>query len=727
MSEGKKKKTRNPSILDWIIDGINYWSRRFEESRQEKLKDAIYVGPLAKDREVAGVDVASVVGEAAAYEMPGKPLGLKTFHKKLSDEAAAVNASHVAAAIAMVAAEVASVGQLDYTLTEFMDLPWMQAMRNMARSTWESEFTYGCQPLLQRHWNTRYTPLLPGARDLVDLRVKGALTGEKYKSWMSESGLADEIAETMYAAGFRSPGVEAGLELLRRGEISTETFTSWGRLDRLSAEMLTKLQELRWVMPSADDLIRFAVREAFPVAPTWEAQYAEAKKYGENVGLTPFWFDRYAAAHWIRMDVDSAFRAMARDPKLDTDWFLRFLRIADIHPDDREHSLRARWRLPGIRAVRHAYITGVIGRERVETWTKWEGTHPDWLDVEVDGLIAYAWEAERNALRRAAYRQLRDGFIPEAKMTEKFGVAGKQDKIITLYKSRAEEERIGTYTEQKVDALRTAAIAGRISLDEHKKRLKGLKMADWRIAHEAELIELRTGAAAERLLTRSEILRAFKSRVRDRPWAERRLFGMNIAKDDVQVLLELNAPIVAPPPHKDGADLQLTISADYQAVVSDLIEFYEREGYDVSEARERLDTGISSLERARTRFDEELYSESLEWSRDAESLFKRARTSVLAAKLIPPPPPPLGADTAEVQLKISTQYKALTSDLLDRYADQGYDISEALEWWGQGDSSLLKARGAYEDARYSEALEFARDAESMFKRARTKVVTAEKA
>ena len=657
---------------------------------------------------------------------PGKALALPKLWSHLQSQANKVNASHVAVAVAMVAGEAASAGLVDYTLCEFMDLPWMQAMRDMARSTWESEYTYGCQSLLERYWNSKYQPLLPGARDLVDLRVKGPLTGEKYKSWMAESGLTAEISEMMYAAGFRSPGAEAGLELLRRGVISAETFEAWGRLDRLSSETITKLQELRWVMPSADDLIRFAVREAFPVEPTWEAQKAEAMKYAENMGLTPFWFERYSLAHWIRMDIDSAFRAMARDPDLDTDWFLRFLRIADVHPDDREHSLRARWRLPGIRAVRHAYITEVIDRARVETWAKWEGTHPDWLDVEVDGLIAYAWEAERNALRRAAYRQLRDGFIPKAEMTEKFRVAAKQDEIVDLYESRAEEERLSTYTEQKVDALRSAAIAGRISVDGHKARLKKLGVADWRITHEAELVELRTGPPAERLLTRSEILRAFKARIQPRDWTERRLLGMNIAKDDVGVLLELNAPMVAPPPHKEGADLQLTISADYQAVVSDLIDFYEREGYDVTEARERLDTGIASLERARTRFDEELYSESLEWSRDAESLFKKARSSVLAAKLIPPPPPPLGADTAEVQLKISAQYKALTSDLIDRYADAGYDISEALTWWGQGDSSLLKARGSYEEARYAEALEFARDAEGMFKRARTKVVSAEK-
>ena len=175
-------------------------------------------------------------------------------------------------------------------------------------------------------------------------------------------------------------------------------------------------------IPGIQDLRLMAVREAFPVE-TREQQFAEMARWGAYQGLDTYWADRYLAAGYERMAVPDALRAFSfRRAEItrrllhgeitegeagtlregSEKWLRGFLSIADIHPDDHDEILRALWSLPTRYERRHGYIMGVFERrDLVEMFQKDGLTEAD-ADTSTEAMIAYALNAERNAVGRAA-------------------------------------------------------------------------------------------------------------------------------------------------------------------------------------------------------------------------------------------------------------------------------------------------------------------------------------
>jgi len=188
-------------------------------------------------------------------------------------------------------------------------------------------------------------------------------------------------------------------------------------------------------VPPVEMLREMAVKEAFPV-PGGEPQYREMEKWARWHGMDPYWTERYLWAGFNRMDVDIAIANYYWGYWSDED-LKRFLRIADIHPDDWEPILRTIWRNPSRLERRHGYIMGVYSREDLIKYFRRDGLSPEDAETAADAMIAYALEARRNAVYRAGGRIYRDRLRAISKELEEGDI---DERTANLMRRRAREE-----------------------------------------------------------------------------------------------------------------------------------------------------------------------------------------------------------------------------------------------------------------------------------------------
>jgi hypothetical protein len=524
--------------------------------------------------------------------------------------------------------------------------------------------------------NKMLRPVVPSERDLVDLRTERIITSDEYLAAQACHGLSDAWSNRLVEKAWRVPGYGELREMLWRGEISEAVLTEAMEYMSVRGDFLGPYLALTTRIPGPGDLVTMAVREVFTRPELQEELPEEFVEWMQKQGYKEPWPAYFWAMHWRLPSVTQVYDMHHRGIPMPFG-VEDFLRLADISPEWREPLEKLSWSLPGAIYSRWMFRWGELGVDGLEELLVKGGLDPEWAPTVARAVAKNQFLREIHMLETNIKADLRDGFISEATARADFTELGYP----------------GTFIEYHVkDALRDRA------RKHHQARLELYE--DWYLKDLLTYDELESHAA-EIIVDPNE-----RELFLEDAWIHR------------------YKPLVVPEPHGTGAELQLQISRDYRQVTADLIDAYAREGYDVAEARKLLETAEASLARAETRYDAALYEQSLEWSRDAESILKRARTAVLRAELLPPPPPPLGAETAELQLRISTEYQEHVSAMVALYDAADYDVAEARERLDLADSRLVDARAAYDAEKFSEALELARDAEALYKRARTLTLSA---
>ncbi|MBA7576108.1 hypothetical protein ES708_17945 [subsurface metagenome] len=265
-------------------------------------------------------------------------------------------------------------------------------------------------------------------------------------------------------------------------------------------------------IPPIEDLRLMAVREAFPVE-TREEQFGEMGKWAAYHGLDEYWRDRYLTAGYERMDVRTALD-MFYWRLWDEDQLKAFLSIADIHPDDHDAIISTLWRSPTRYERRHGYIMGVYDDEALEKYFHRDGLSDTDSKTATMAMTAYALNAERNAVARAAGRIYREtlGAIGEKLADLEKESREAIDDVVAMEK--ALEAREGDVTPADVEAAS-------LKVTKIQARLDGLKKsaADIRAKAEeelrAELTELKVTAERQDLWVKRY---AMEARVKTRPW-----------------------------------------------------------------------------------------------------------------------------------------------------------------------------------------------------------------
>lgn len=265
-------------------------------------------------------------------------------------------------------------------------------------------------------------------------------------------------------------------------------------------------------IPPIEDLRLMAVREAFPVE-TREEQFAEMGKWAAYHGLDEYWRDRYLTAGYERMDVRTALD-MFYWRLWDEKQLKAFLSIADIHPDDHNSIISTLWRSPTRYERRHGYIMGVYDEEDLEKYFHRDGLSDGDSKTATVAMTAYALNAERNAVARAAGRIYRETLEAIGERLADLEKESREalDDVVAMEKLLEAGEDDVTGADVEAASLEVADI---------QARLGGLKKsaADIRAKAEAELrvelTELKVTADRQDLWVKRY---AMEAKVKTRPW-----------------------------------------------------------------------------------------------------------------------------------------------------------------------------------------------------------------
>jgi len=444
---------------EWYVDPqVGYWSPMLKEwgvttikQEAEKEKEQIKTG-------VGAIPSISSEGREVTESVPER-LDPDEVRRNLMMRANIVDLDSTAIFTATSLIAALPFTRVADAIDEIWRIPVIASAVDSARDARYSVYSYAWKPYLVRSLYRQATPLIPEPYRLALAASKGLLDDEKYKMAMAENGLDEFWAEMWKQENYTYPTLSQIFEMLWRGLIDEETAKTYLIRQGMLENVVDQLLGLKDVIPPLDDLIRFAVREAFPVEPG-RAQFEEMKKWASKKGLSDYWVDRYWLAHFNRMPLTQAYENLWRG-YFDEDDFKRYLLLADVHPDDWDAILRVAYRPPTLRELGYGYDVGVYSKEDIERYRRMEGLSPEDAKLAAESMVAYRTEAEREALRREYMYLFAYGRITEDEFREHLKRLITSDEAVELWVERGKiyRERIQKYPVPEESVAITASEA----------------------------------------------------------------------------------------------------------------------------------------------------------------------------------------------------------------------------------------------------------------------------
>jgi len=241
------------------------------------------------------------------------------------------------------------------------------------------------------------------------------------------------------------------------------------------------------MIPSASDLIRFVVRECFPLEKLPEAP-EEFVKWMEYQGFRKEWAKAYWEAHWQLPSPEKIYEAFHRGI-LSEDEVRKYIVWHDYKPTPRpgisksdvDIMLELTYRLPTRTEARMMYEMGLLGDQEIQEIVKAEGVHPKYQDKFKRFIKEFALRDDlRRIEREARYLFIQDKideseyrkYLKEARIPGEF-----HDLFVMLAKMEKERKKKEAEQEERVVTYSQYAWAfrhGIISRDEFKQKLLDL-------------------------------------------------------------------------------------------------------------------------------------------------------------------------------------------------------------------------------------------------------------
>jgi len=366
----------------------------------------------------------------------------------------------------------------------------------------------------------------------------------------------------------RLPDPETAMRMYWRGKIDEEQFKDILRRHGFDEAYVEGYRELANVIPGISDLIRFAVREAFPVE-TPEEQLEQLRFWAARQGLSSWWADRYWIAHWQLPAFGNLQEAFWRGI-IDEEDYRKFILKHDYRPDpwpghkksDQDIMFELSYRMPGAIETRWMLRWGLLSYEEFKNLMKCTGIHPDWLERVCEGVWRQMLTDERSRLLAQLRYLYREGQLSLEDFTRRLKNLYFSDAEIGLIVEAANVERQRVVTEEAQVRYREATRADYtrafrldlISEAEFREALTALRyppeVVDLIVSVELALKERaveaerkREIAEAEaeiRKLTKADLSSAFKLGLISEEEYRRDLIGLGYRPEDAGRIIALD-------------------------------------------------------------------------------------------------------------------------------------------------------------------------------------------
>jgi hypothetical protein len=235
-----------------------------------------------------------------------------------------------------------------------------------------------------------------------------------------------------------------------------------------SEDWARKLLEVNKSIPGVQDMVTFAVREAFTISPLPDApsSFVEAVKLH---GLDKKWADMYWWSHWKLPAFEHLTEAYVRGVISSSElnqymvWhdYAPFARPG-ISKSDTQIMNELIYRLPGRIEARWMMRWGLITKEEVTKLLLADRMHPDWVQRVVDAEWMNILTDERTALKNTYVDMYASGKITLDDLRAKLLEQKYNEKEAELILKTAEWKRASWINEKRAEIALTAYRRGRI-------------------------------------------------------------------------------------------------------------------------------------------------------------------------------------------------------------------------------------------------------------------------
>lgn len=276
------------------------------------------------------------------------------------------------------------------------------------------------------------------------------------------------------------PGPQELLQLWNRGRINEPDVDRGLRQSRLKNEWIDALKELRTVVAPPQDLIRFAVREAYsPEIARQFGQYedfpAQAMGDASKVGVSRELMEKYWAAHWALPSAQQGFEMFHRGI-ISKSILKLLLRALDVMPFWRDKLIQMAYSPLRLVDIRRFYRDGVMTKEQVHDAYLSRGYSPENAELSTRWTIQQKMNTERDLTKAEIVSLYESQLLSRKKahaLVKDLGYDDSEaDFILALPEARRERSRVTAgvrrvltrYAARKIDRVRAATTLDRLEI-----------------------------------------------------------------------------------------------------------------------------------------------------------------------------------------------------------------------------------------------------------------------
>ena len=332
-------------------------------------------------------------------------------------------------------------------------------------------------PMIQAPiWASVVTPLrmkaraqypydVPGSGVLPYLRIKGMLTDEEYKLNMSYHALDASWADHLLLNTARYPSFSELRTMVHRGVKTWPEVKDALQKSLMHTEYLDAFEAAVPSIPSVSDLIRFAVREAYPDAETFTQHYAKMSEWMSKIGYDQYFADASWTAHWIIPSIGQADDMLHRGMITEEQHTGLYI-LNDIRPEDIENLRALTWGLPGRIEARWMFRWGEIDATDLRDFLVKSGLDPQYADAAARAMAKNQFLSDINRQVANIKGDYARGYSVEATLRSDLATLGMRSDIVEYHVVDALADRVRAIHDEELRTLRAQYARGALTMAE---------------------------------------------------------------------------------------------------------------------------------------------------------------------------------------------------------------------------------------------------------------------
>jgi len=304
---------------------------------------------------------------------------------------------------------------------------------------------------------------VPGTGVLPYLAAKGLIDEEAYALNMSYHAFDGTWSDHMLANVYRYPGFGELRTMIHRDIITWEDAKEVLAKSLIHVDHLDDYEALVPSIPSVSDLIRFAVREAYPDAVTFEEHYAKMSEWMGKIGYDQYFADSAWTAHWEVPSIGQADEMLHRG-MIDDEQHRALYILNDIRPEDIDDLRALTWKLPGRIESRWMFRWGEVDVSDLRDALVMDGLDPAYADSVATAVAKNQFLSDINRQIANSKASFVKGYSLEATLRADITALGLRSEMVEYHVTDALADRERAIHDEELRTLRAQYARGAITM-----------------------------------------------------------------------------------------------------------------------------------------------------------------------------------------------------------------------------------------------------------------------